>query len=335
MTGTTLDVSVVICAYTEERWGDLVAAVESLQQQSSPPREVILVVDYNTRLLERARMHLHNVLVIENKEPQGLSGARNSGIALAKGALIAFLDDDATAEKDWLARLIHCCKNIQVLGAGGTVKPHWLSPPPSWFPKEFNWVVGCSYQDVPDEPIVVRNPYGGCSCMRREIFAVVGGFRSEIGRVGTLPLGCEETDLCIRAKHHWLEKVFLYEPQAIIYHRIPPHRATWRYFRSRCYAEGLSKAVVAAYVGTKDGLASERPYVLRTLPRGVFHSLGDGLFRLDPGGFLRAGAIIAGLMITIAGYIVGAASHRLALRKEISTNRGSQQIAYPAEKTGL
>jgi hypothetical protein len=192
-----------------------------------------------------------------------------------------------------------------VLGVGGTVKPLWLSHQPAWFPREFYWIVGCTYQDIPEQPIMVRNPYGGCSCLRRELFAVVGGFRSGMGRADALPLGCEETELCIRARQHWPQKIFLYEPQAIIHHRIPLRRASWRYFRTRCYAEGLSKAAVARYVGTQDGLASERAYTLRTLPHGVARGLADALIRLDASGFLRAGAIILGLAITIVGYLVG------------------------------
>ena len=331
MIGTTLDVSVVICAYTEERWHDLVAAVESIRQQTVPPREIIVVIDNNARLLERARRHLAGTVVIENCEPQGLSGARNSGIAIAQGALVAFLDDDATAEPDWLERLSCRCEDSQVLGAGGRVEPHWLSQQPAWFPKEFYWVVGCTYQDLPDKPVVVRNPYGGCTCIRREVFEVVGRFRTEIGRIGTRPMGCEETELCIRAKQHWPQRVFLFDPRAKIYHRVSSHRAGWRYFRSRCYAEGLSKAAVAQYVGAQDGLASERTYTLRILPRGVLRGLADGFFRLDPAGFLRASAIIAGLAITTAGYIVGTGSLRLARRREASAGRDFKQSVHPTE----
>ena len=79
MKDTTLGVSVIICAYTELRWDDLVAAVESLRQQSKPPGEIIVVADYNQRLLERVRGELPCVVAVENGEPQGLSGARNSG----------------------------------------------------------------------------------------------------------------------------------------------------------------------------------------------------------------------------------------------------------------
>jgi len=305
MINTTLDVSVLICAYTEKRWDDLVDAVASVQQQSIPPHEIIVIIDHNPVLLERARAHISGIIVIENNEPQGLSGARNSGIAAAQGALIAFLDDDATAEPDWLARLCRCCEDPQVMGTGGTVEPQWLSKQPLWFPEEFYWVLGCTYQKRPDKPIIVRNPFGGCTCYRRELFEAVGGFRNEIGRIGTRPMGGEETELCIRAKQHWPDKIFLYEPQARIHHRIPATRATWRYFRSRCYSEGLSKAIIAQFVGSKDGLEAERSYILSNLARGVRHGVKNALFHHDMIGLAQAAAIVAGLTITMTGYFVG------------------------------
>jgi GT2 family glycosyltransferase len=305
VTQTAYDISVIICAYTQERWDDLIAAIESVQQQILPPKEIIVVIDHNPRLLERVRVHVPDVTVTENHEQQGLSGARNSGITIAQGGLIAFLDDDATAEPDWLIRLTHCCEDSQVLGTGGAVEPLWLGKRPAWFPEEFYWVVGCTYRGLPVELKAVRNPFGGCTCIRREVFGVVGGFRHSIGRVSGRPMGGEETEFCIRAKQRWPQKFFLYEPQAKIHHRIPSHRATWRYFRSRCYAEGLSKAIVARYVGAKDSLASERSYILRTLPRGIVQSLADALLREGLTGLARAGAIVLGLALTIAGYLVG------------------------------
>ncbi len=325
MREATLDISVIICTYTEARWPDLVAAVESLHQQSTPAREIIVVVDHNQCLLERVRTQLSGIVVVENSKPQGLSGARNSGIAVAQGALIAFLDDDAMAEPGWLARLNRCFEDPQVLGVGGTVEPKWSSKRPAWFPREFYWTVGCTYQDMPEKPVIVRNPYGGCACFRREVFEVVGGFRTGIGRVGTLPMGCEETELCIRASQHWPQKVFLYEPQARIHHHIPSSRTSWHYFRSRCFAEGLSKAAVAQFVGAKDGLATERTYIVRTLLRGVARGVMDGILRLDVTGFARAVAIAAGLTITVAGYSTGVIAQRFASRNsDLALRKGTR-----------
>src|SRR5260370_40360935 len=97
MAQTVYDISVIICAYTQERWRDLVAAVESVQQQTLSPREIIVVVDHNPNLLKRVREHIAGVLAVENREVKGLSGARNSGATSAKGAAIAIPDDDAMA----------------------------------------------------------------------------------------------------------------------------------------------------------------------------------------------------------------------------------------------
>ena len=326
MTDTILDASVIICAYTEKRWDDLVAAIESVQQQNA--REIVVVVDHNPALLTQVQAYFPGVIGIENSEPQGLSGARNSGVAIAQGTLVAFLDDDAMAEPDWLARLCRCCEDPQVMGTGGTVEPYWLSKQPKWFPEEFYWTLGCTYQERPEKPIVVRNPFGGCTCYRRELFEAVGGFRTGIGRDRSArPMGGEETELCIRARQHWPERIFLYEPGAIIHHRIPAARATWRYFRTRCYAEGLSKAVVAQYVGTKDGLASERSYIVSNLVRGVTHGLKDTFVRHDIAGIARAGAIVAGLITTMSGYLVGSIKQRFQRR---GTEMSLQKIVRPA-----
>jgi glucosyl-dolichyl phosphate glucuronosyltransferase len=144
--------------------------------------------------------------------------------------------------------------------------------------------------------------------MRRELFETVGGFRDGIGRIGTRPLGGEETELSIRAHQHWPGRAFLYEPQARIHHRIQPQRATWSYFRARCYAEGLSKAVISRYVGSADGLATERAYTRRDLPLGVIRNIWQGICNKDRAAFLRAGTLIAGLCITTVGYLAGMCS---------------------------
>jgi hypothetical protein len=180
--------------------------------------------------------------------------------------------------------------------------------------------VGCSYLGLPCELSVVRNPYGGCMCFRREVFEFVGGFRDGIGRVGTCPLGGEETELCIRASHHWPQKIFLYEPQARIHHIVPSHRASWHYFRSRCYAEGLSKAIISRYAGTKDSLSSERRYVLQLLPQAIARGLINSCFHFDGAGFLRAGAIIVGFLMTAAGYVAGTAFKPFVSLQEADPN---------------
>jgi len=98
-------ISVIICCYTEQRWEDLLAAVASVRRQTLRASEIIVVVDHNPLLLRRVQEYLPDVVPMENKGSRGLSGARNSGIARARGSLIAFLDDDAVAMPDWLQLL--------------------------------------------------------------------------------------------------------------------------------------------------------------------------------------------------------------------------------------
>ena len=297
-------VSVILCAYTEERWNELAAAVDSVRGQTRPPQEIILVIDHNPNLLEHARRHFLNETVIENREEKGLSGARNSGIAIASGKVIAFMDEDAVAEPDWLERLLEGYSDPLVSGVGGTIQPNWLVKPPGWFPEEFNWVIGCTYKGMPDRPAPVRNMIGANMSFDRTVFQECGGFRSGLGRVGTLPLGCEETELCIRVQQHWPKQKFLYEPRALVRHRVPGKRGTFRYFAARCFAEGISKAAVSRLVGARDGLASEREYTRRTLPTALLRGFLDGL-QGQVAGFGRAAAIIAGLGVTSLGYIWG------------------------------
>ena len=299
------DIAVVICTYSEGRWNDLVQAVGSVLRQTRPARDLVVVVDHNPGLLSRVRHEFPGLTAVENWQSPGLSGARNTGLASTNASVIAFLDDDASAAPDWLERLEPGYQDTRVLGVGGFVAPVWQAGRPAWFPQEFDWVVGCSYRGLPESAGEVRNMLGCNMSFRREVFEVVGGFQSGIGRIGTYPAGCEETELCIRARRAWPERFFLYDPQVRVSHQVPAGRGTWRYYRTRCYAEGLSKALVAQSVGSTDGLASERRHALRTLPAAVAKDLAGVALHGDVWGLGRAGAIVAGLGFATAGLLSG------------------------------
>jgi len=302
---------VIICAYTERRWDDLAAAVRSAIAQTVAPLEVIVVSDHNADLLERVSRELPEVLVLGNDQPRGLSGARNTGIRAARGEVLAFLDDDAVAAGDWLEHLLAPYREAAVIGVGGSIEPLWPAARPRFIPDEFDWVVGCTYRGLPTTASPVRNLIGANMSLRRHVFDAIGGFRTDVGRVGTRPIGCEETELCIRAAQRMPGTRLVYAPRARVRHRVTDERARWRYFRSRCWSEGLSKAVVSRHAGRADGLSSERRYVTSTLPRGVVRAMRDTVVCRDAGGVARAAAIVAGVSITTAGYAAGTLRGRM------------------------
>jgi glycosyltransferase involved in cell wall biosynthesis len=304
-TGTeTLTVSVVICAYTLDRRDALFAAVVSVEAQTVEAHEIIVVIDHNPELLEEAREKLPSARVIASSGKPGLSDARNSGVAVASGEIVAFLDDDAIASDDWLAELTAVFSDPQVLGSGGVATPRWHAAAPRWLPEEFYWTVGCSYRGLPKRTAAVRNPIGASMSFRRSVLERVGGFNDGLGRVGTTPVGCEETELSIRALHAYPDGALLHVPAAVVEHQVPEQRTSWHYFRRRCWSEGLSKAFVTRQVGSRDALSSERRYALVTLPAGFLRGLCDAL-RGDMAGLRRSGAIVLGMAFTSSGYLCG------------------------------
>jgi hypothetical protein len=183
------------------------------------------------------------------------------------------------------------------------VDPIWGAARPGWFPDEFGWVVGYSHRGVPTQTSIVRNPFGGNMAIRVEALRAIGGFRSGIGRVGTRPVGGEETDVCIRLLRARSDALVVFEPRARIAHHVPATRTTLRYFVARCYHEGISKAQLAAFSGSDRALSEERRYVRSVLPAAVMHGVGLALRGRVADGLGRAGAVIAGVGAAGAGYV--------------------------------
>jgi glucosyl-dolichyl phosphate glucuronosyltransferase len=295
-------VSVVVCAYSDERRQELCRALNSIAHQIRKPYEIVAVIDHNPALQSVVAQDCPNVKVISNACARGLSGARNTGVQFATGNIIAFLDDDAVADPEWLKRLVYYYAHPSVIGVGGAVIPMWPISRPNWFPEEFNWVIGCSYKGQPEKTAPVRNPIGCNMSFRRSLFDVVGGFQEGMGREGADASGCEETEFCIRARQAFPQSIILYDPTARVHHQVTSERARWTYFRKRCLAEGRSKTLVVKKVGPQHGLSSERNYVMRVLPAGVLRGVRETILNFDPWGIARAGGILAGLGYTTFGY---------------------------------
>ena len=289
----------------------------SVLAQTVPVLETIVVVDHNPALLDRAQRELHGVLVIPNTRPsRGVSGARNSGVSASRGEVVAFLDDDAVASATWLEALLAHFADPDVVGVGSRLVPQWAGERPRWFPQEFDWTVGASYLGMPEQATAVRNVWSCGMTVSRSAFDAIGGFRDEFGKVGSRSRP-EDTELCLRAAAARPAGTWVYEPAGIVMHHVPSERATPRYFLRRCLLEGSGKAALAGLHDARDAMSEERLYTRRILPRAVARGVRETV-RGDLYGTLRSMAIVSGLAVASAGFVVGRMSrvgHRSDLRR--------------------
>jgi GT2 family glycosyltransferase len=312
-TASSETLSVVICCYTPERISLLSRAIASVRAQSLPVREIVVVVDHNDVLFRALERSFEDVAVVENVETRGLSGARNTGARVASGTIVAFIDDDARVDEHWAKHLVDAYADSAVVAVGGSVVPEFESGRPTWFPAELDWVVGCTYVGHRVEAGPVRNVIGANMSFRADALTALGGFRSDLGRTRVAGGGCEETELCIRARRLPQGTVW-FEPRAVAHHFVPRERTTARYLRHRCFEEGRSKAVVARVVGRDLGLRSEREYVLRTLPRAAFRELRTAVRSTEAAAWRRLAAICGAPLVTAYGYAVASVRERATLR---------------------
>jgi glucosyl-dolichyl phosphate glucuronosyltransferase len=317
-------VTAVVCAYTLDRWDDITAGLAGIARQTHPAHEVLLVIDYNDELLARAKDRYPDVRVVPNVRTKGLSGARNTAIDLATGDVVAFLDDDSAPADDWLELLTAPYADATVLAVGGSASPIWPDGQvrPAHLPHELDWVVGCTYGGQPEELAEVRNLMGCNMSVRRAVFAQVGGFDEQAGRVGLIPLGGEETELCIRIRQQIPSARIVFDPAATVRHSVTPARTAWRYLRERSLAEGYSKAAMADLVGPQDATSVETDYVRRVLTRALRRELGRAL-RGDTDGWRGAAGIVTAVACTGWGYLRGRAGGSTGAARHAAEHRAA------------
>jgi GT2 family glycosyltransferase len=165
-----VNTTVVIPTHAEANWNSLVRAVASARSQTLAAAGIVVVVDHNLALFRRVRRDIGGITVLENAFAPGTEGSRNTGAFAARTPLVAFLDDDAVAGTDWLARLTVPFADASVVGAGGGIGPTRQRRRPRWMPGTFLRAAGDARADRPG-----TRPCG--MVVRREVFTAVGGFR--------------------------------------------------------------------------------------------------------------------------------------------------------------
>jgi len=301
--------TVVICCHKLERVPDIRQAAGSALDQTYSPCEVIVSVDHNQELFEtlKRRLPAPATVTLSTATP-GLSGARNHAIRAATGDLIAFMDDDGVASEDWLEQLVCHYSNSSMLAVGGRIIPLWESTRPCWFPQELDWTIGGSHKGMADASGPVRNLWGGNMSFRREVFQQVGLFDTRLGRIGSSGEG-EDTEFCLRIANRIPEVTIMYEPNAIMYHKVPRQRARLKYVLRRAFDGGLSLGRIKGRQTPQSDvpLSTEGAYLryllTSALPERIRHSY-------RPQAIAQIGVILLAVAATGCGYSLGMATSR-------------------------
>ncbi len=224
------DISVVIGTYNRSEM--LAAALYSmLGQESKGVRYEVVVVDNNssdaTREVVKSYMEQgHENLRYVFEAKQGVSHARNTGIAEARAEIIAFADDDVRVTKDWVANIkAEFDAHPEIDFLGGKILPHWKSEPPQWLTRDHWWALALlDYGDIPfyvnaDNPVCL--PTANAS-FRKEVFKRFGLFSPDFS-------GREDHEFLLRLWRAGSRGIYI--PTIIVIAEVQPERLKKDYHR--------------------------------------------------------------------------------------------------------
>lgn len=241
--------SVVVCTYNRAKY--LAPALESiaLQEYSKENYEIIIVDNNSTDNTEEIYKSVANKypevgLFYFRELEQGISYGRNRGVKEAKGEIIAFIDDDETVDKDYLAKLNELFLNYsQAELCSGPVIPVYDSTPPNWLsPYTMRLITGAYYKGDKIKIVGPKDyPGTGHATFKKELFTKYGGFNTDLGRKGTSLMGAEDKDFFLRLINNGVACYYL--PSAKIYHHIPDSKLTEDFFNRLTYAIGKSERI--------------------------------------------------------------------------------------------
>lgn len=246
-------ISIVVCTYNRQKYLADVLVSLILQTSAKSSYEIIVInnnsSDNTLKVCENFQSKNPDInfrYFTETK--QGLSHAKNRGIAEAKGEYIIFVDDDAFVNNIYIESIQSFFeKNEDAKVIGGKIipvyedKPKWISP---YLEPIFGKL------DMGDKITIFKGkkfPFGGNSGAAREIFEKFGNFNPELGRKGEKMLASEEKEFY--GKIHSAKIKMYYLPDMILFHHAPKERTTVEFIKKQALGIGSSERIRAKQAG--------------------------------------------------------------------------------------
>jgi glycosyltransferase involved in cell wall biosynthesis len=254
-------------------------AVTSLIAQTYGNMQIIVVVDGNQELQNRIEKEYlsiwrgKEIIVSGHSKNMGLSFSRNQGIKLADGDIIAFLDDDAVANSDWIEILVKSY-SAEFMATGGKILPIWLTDKKDFLPEEFYWLIGATHLGFRNEAGEVNNTFGSNISFRREVFQKIGGFDTRMGKKMKSMAQGEETELSMRMRSEYGKGVY-YNPEAIVYHHVFDYRIDFLTLLKRSFEQGRSRKFLEMVVKNKAHIMSGNNEYKGVIITGCLERIGN------------------------------------------------------------
>lgn len=222
-------ISVVICTYN--RAALLAQVLQSVCEQTLAPSEYEVIVIDNNSTDDTAAVcdsfavrYPHVRSCFEAK--QGASNARNRGWHEAKGAYVAYIDDDCKVPPAWLAVAQAIIDAEAPAIFGGPALAFYTSPKPYWFRDAYDSYVQLSEAGPlpPDQYLVATNMF-----FEKALLHQIGGFDPTLGPSGGQLAYGEESAVLRFVRTHLPDAHLYADPQLYVYHLTHPQKMTWRW----------------------------------------------------------------------------------------------------------
>jgi glycosyltransferase involved in cell wall biosynthesis len=242
------EISIIVCTYNRDKY--IKKTLDCLKDQSANPDSFeVIIIDNNSTdqtasictsfLQENQSLNFHYFL----EKDQGHTYARNRGIKEAKGDLLAFIDDDAFVQSDYVKNSIYSFNtHKEAVAIGGKINPVYESgQEPKWMSKFLLPLVAAIDMGSNVKQFGrYKFPIGANMIFRKEVFDKYGLFDVNLGRRGNDGLeGGDEKDVFDRLKKDDL--TILYDPAIMVDHIIPDKRLQISYIKGLGIGVGTSE----------------------------------------------------------------------------------------------